>query len=214
MRDKIRNAILVRILDGTYPPGTRLKEMDLARAFNVSQAPVREALRELETLRLVESQRYRGTRVCSIDLEQLREAYELRAEIEEASAKRAMPCAEDDLLQLDAYIRGMREAMAGNDYESYMQNGLNFHRHIVVMSKNRLFLHAWDHLAWDVRARIAARNILPVALYVDERETIVAALRAGDGERAGFLVRRLIERYMAHLAQFETDVSNKAESAA
>jgi DNA-binding GntR family transcriptional regulator len=212
MRDQIRNAILARILDGTYPPGTRLKEMDLARAFNVSQAPIREALRELETLRLLESERYRGTRVCSIDLDQLREAYELRAEIEEAAARRAPPCAEEDLTALEGSIHNMRAAMAEQDIDSMMENALKFHRRLVEMSKNRLFLHAWDHLAWDVRARIAARHIGNILVCDEEREAIVAALRAGDRDRAGMLARRLIEMFLGRLK--ERNIEAGKESAA
>jgi len=48
MRDRIRDVLVSRILDGTYPAGMQLKELTLAREFNVSQAPIREALRELE----------------------------------------------------------------------------------------------------------------------------------------------------------------------
>ena len=63
MRDRIRDVLVARILDGTYPSGLQLKELSLAREFNVSQAPIREALRELEGTGLVTSERYRGTRV-------------------------------------------------------------------------------------------------------------------------------------------------------
>ena len=51
-RDLIRSALLKRISEGVYLPGERLKEMALAREFEVSQAPIREAFRELETLGL------------------------------------------------------------------------------------------------------------------------------------------------------------------
>ena len=40
MRDRIRDVLVERILDGTYPAGTQLKELILAREFNVSQAPI------------------------------------------------------------------------------------------------------------------------------------------------------------------------------
>ena len=53
MRDRIRDVLVARILDGTYPAGMQLKELTLAREFNVSQAPIREALRELEGSGLV-----------------------------------------------------------------------------------------------------------------------------------------------------------------
>ncbi|HXR91715.1 MAG TPA: winged helix-turn-helix domain-containing protein, partial [Steroidobacteraceae bacterium] len=67
MRDQIREVLVARILDGTYPAGTQLKELTLAREFNVSQAPIREALRELEGSGLVTSERFRGTRVRGAD---------------------------------------------------------------------------------------------------------------------------------------------------
>ena len=82
-RNKIRNTVVARILDGTYPPGTRLKELALASEFGVSQAPVREALRELEASGLAVSEPFRGTRVLGADAADLGEAYELKAVIEE-----------------------------------------------------------------------------------------------------------------------------------
>jgi len=92
MRDKIRDVIVTRILDGSYAAGERLIELSLAREFNVSQAPVREALRELEALGLVQSERYRGTRVRKADTRELMEAYEMRAVLEERAAQLAVPC--------------------------------------------------------------------------------------------------------------------------
>jgi Bacterial regulatory proteins, gntR family len=73
MRDRIRDVLVGRILDGTYPAGTQLKELILAREFNVSQTPIREALRELEGSGLVTSERFRGTRVRGADWAEMRE---------------------------------------------------------------------------------------------------------------------------------------------
>jgi DNA-binding GntR family transcriptional regulator len=203
MRDHIRNAIVARILDGSYPPGTRLKEMSLAREFNVSQAPVREALRELEALGLMESERYRGTRVRSIDLDELREAYQLRIAIEEAAARRAPPCPDSDLERLESDLAIMRRAAREHDSDAYMDSAVNFHRHIVQMSGNRLFLRAWEHMAWDIRARIAVQRIGLVGLFTEERKQVIAALREGDGERAGRLLRGILEELLVHLAKMQ-----------
>ncbi len=81
-RDRLRDEIVRRILNGDYEAGAHLKELVLAREFGVSQAPVREALRELEMLGLVVSERYCGTRVLPCGSADLREAYELKAVIE------------------------------------------------------------------------------------------------------------------------------------
>src|SRR5260370_19992403 len=91
MRDRIRDVLVARILDGTYAAGTQLKELSLAREFNVSQTPIREALRELEGSGLVTSERFRGTRVRGADFAEMRESYELRTMLEMRSVKLAAP---------------------------------------------------------------------------------------------------------------------------
>ena len=202
MRDKIRDMIVARILDGTYPAGTHLKEMALANEFKVSQAPVREALRELEALALLESERYCGTRVRGIDLAELREAYELRAEIEDAAARRAVPVANADLDQLDAEVRQMRQFRRENNLEAYMECAVNFHRRIVQLSGNRLYLRAWENMAWDIRARIAVQRIGLASIFDEDRQEIIAALRNGDGARAGKLLRGITEEMLDRLAGY------------
>jgi DNA-binding GntR family transcriptional regulator len=216
MRDHIRNAIVARILDGSAPPGTRLKEMALAHEFNVSQAPVREALRELEALGLLESERYRGTRVRSINLDELREAYELRAAIEEAAARRAVPCDDKDLKRLEADVKLMQRASREEDYDAYMDCAVNFHRHIVQMSGNALYLRAWEHMAWDIRARIAVQRIGLISPFTEERKAIIAALRKGEGDKAGRMLRDIIGELLLRLAQIRRDgeARERAEAAA
>ena len=91
MRDRIRDVLVSRILDGTYPAGMQLKELTLAREFNVSQAPIREALRELEGSGLVLSERYRGTHVRGADLDEMRESYELRTTLEIRAIELGVP---------------------------------------------------------------------------------------------------------------------------
>src|SRR3954453_6284024 len=91
MRDRIRDVLVARILDGTYPAGLQLKELTLAREFNVSQAPIREARRELEGSGLVTSERYRGTHVRGADLDEMRQSYELRATLEVRAVELGVP---------------------------------------------------------------------------------------------------------------------------
>ena len=60
---QVRQTLLTRILDGTYKPGDRLKELVLARELGVSQAPVREAIRHLKAANIVDTIPYCGARV-------------------------------------------------------------------------------------------------------------------------------------------------------
>jgi DNA-binding GntR family transcriptional regulator len=202
-RDKIRDTIVSRILDGSYPPNTHLKELVLAAEFGVSQTPVREALRELEMLGLVTTKQYCGTKVQSLAWADLQEAYELRAVIEERAAQLATPCSSETLQFLaDAVVR-MREAAHRGDADSFATGVVSFHRLIVTESCNRLFLRTWDAQQWEVRTRVTVHlmiesGILPVVAA--NHDEIVETLRQGDGSRAGQLLRRLIERLLLQMA--------------
>jgi DNA-binding GntR family transcriptional regulator len=188
MRDRIRDVLVARILDGTYPAGLQLKELILAREFNVSQAPIREALRELEGTGLVTSERYRGTRVRGADSVEMRESYELRMMMEVHSIERGLPLPPARAEQLQSCITRMSEAVAQGDSEHYIDAALDFHRGLVEMGGNGTFLKLWDSLHWDVRGRIALRRraavgggLAPmVALHV----RLMESLRAADVQRA------------------------------
>lgn len=211
MRDEIRDAIVAKILDGSYPPDTHLKEMALAQEFNVSQAPVREALRELEALGLVQSERYCGTRVRGIDVDELSEAYELRAEIEDAAARRAVPVAKAGLDRLDELLKRMRRLNRERDHDTYMATALDFHRSIVQLSGNRLYLRAWDNMAWDIRARFAAQRLGLLSNFDDERKEVVEALRKGDGKRAGTILRGMLAKLRLRLKESQATASAAGE---
>jgi DNA-binding GntR family transcriptional regulator len=200
MRDQVRNAIVARIVDGVYAPGTRLKELTLAAEFNVSQAPVREALRELAVLGLVESERYRGTRVRAVTAHEMREAYELRARLEEAAAELAVRAGRDALEALQADVDALLDAARRRDLEAYARHNLDFHRRIVALSGNRVLLRVWESLGWDVRSRITLHRIADRTRFLAAAAShgdIVAALRAGDGRKAGRLLREHAESFIA-----------------
>ena len=159
MRDRIREQLVARILDGSYPPGTRLKELVLAEEFGVSQAPIREALRELEATGLLTTERYCGTRVCAADLNALKEAYELRAVLEMRAVELALPLHPEMLSRFKADIRHMRGFARSNARDDYVGAALELHRRLIEACGNRLFLKTWDAFHWDVRARITLRHI-------------------------------------------------------
>src|SRR4051794_41901416 len=112
LRDQIKDAIVERILDGVYGPGERIVEIRVAQEFGVSQAPVREALRELELLRLVVSEPFRGARVREVTAEELAEIYPVRAALEEVAARGAAERMGGDVAGVQAAIDRMRTGAA------------------------------------------------------------------------------------------------------
>ncbi|HKE42980.1 MAG TPA: GntR family transcriptional regulator [Steroidobacteraceae bacterium] len=197
MRDQIRDVLVARILDGKYPAGTQLKELALAREFNVSQAPIREALRELEGSGLVTSERYRGTRVRGADLDEMRESYELRATLEVRAVELAVPCAPEVVTYMENCLRGMTAAVAGGDPEAYIDDALRLHRRLIEASGNRVFVTVWDSLHFDVRGRIALRRMTARGGHgplVEMHAQLLDRIRAEDVAGAKEAVRHLFER--------------------
>jgi DNA-binding GntR family transcriptional regulator len=204
MRDQIRDALVARILDGSYPAGTQLKELTLAREFNVSQAPIREALRELEGSGLVSSERFRGTRVRGADFKEMRESYELRIMLEVRSVALASPCMPQVLSDLEEYLHEMDASLKKDDQERYIDHALRFHRRLVESSGNRTFLSVWDSLLWDVRGRIALRRLAETGKslrpLIAMHRSVIARLRSGDADGAGQRVREILERVSSAFA--------------
>ena len=204
MRDRIRDVLVARILDGTYPSGLQLKELSLAREFNVSQAPIREALRELEGTGLVTSERYRGTRVRGADSVEMRESYELRLMMELRAIERSLPLTPAMIDTLQTCLTGMTDAFARGNSESYIDWALRFHRGIVEGSGNGTFLKLWDSLHWDVRGRIALRRLAArgagLAPLVAMHISLMDSLRAG---RRGAAVEQLTAILQAVSDAFE-----------
>ena len=77
--EQIAERIAEGIIDESYPPGSRLKEVELAKAFGVSRAPVREALRILETQKLVRLTPQKGALVTQLSTDELTELFAIRA---------------------------------------------------------------------------------------------------------------------------------------
>jgi DNA-binding GntR family transcriptional regulator len=198
MRDHIRDVLVVRILDGTYAAGTQLKELSLAREFNVSQAPIREALRELEGSGLVTCERYRGTRVRGADFAEMRESYELRTMLEMRAVVLAAPYKPQLLTDLAEYLREMDAAVKADDPEAYIDNALRFHRRLVESSGNRTFLAVWDSLLWDIRGRIALRRLAEMGKslkpFVSMHKALLGRLRAQDVAGASERVQTVLSR--------------------
>ncbi len=205
MRDDVRDILLRRILDGTYPPGERLVELGLAREFQVSQAPVREALRELEAMGLVHSERYCGTRVREINTRDLIESYQLRALIEEQSVVMAVALPTDFLDEMHLCMHSMTDAMHCGDTARYIAGVTQFHRLIVQQSGNHLFLQTWDNLNVAARAHMMALRMgehLPKLL--NNHQDILQALSSNRHELAAEQLRKLFNQLIQFLSLNQT----------
>jgi DNA-binding GntR family transcriptional regulator len=127
--DQIAAAIRRRIMSGEITIGAQLRQAELAHELGVSRTPVREALRQLQTSGLIEVVPNRGAVVRVPAPWEVREAYEVRAELEGLACERAVSQINDaEVQQLRDVNRGMREALvAGDATEARAQMG----RHVI-----------------------------------------------------------------------------------
>src|SRR4029079_3094606 len=94
--DDIALALEEAIVSGEMPPGSTLRQEDTSAQFQVSGTPVREALRRLAALGLVTFEPNRGVRVRMLSLDEIREAFMVRAELESLATEIATPKMTDD----------------------------------------------------------------------------------------------------------------------
>jgi len=119
----------------------------VAKEFGTSQAPVREALRGLEALGLVDIAPFRGARVRRLDTEELLEAYVVRSTIEVLGARLAMANLTDvDVTALQAIGADMRRAAAAGDGRALAIIDASLHEKIMQLSGNRTLLRVWRSL--------------------------------------------------------------------
>ena len=203
LREQVKELLLERILRGEVQPGGRLVETRIAQELGTSQAPVREALRDLELLRVVESEPFRGARVRAISAEEMAEIYPVRAALEEVAAREAARRLDSETdAALVAELEAMRAAAADGDVHGQVEHDVRFHRLIVEASGNRTLLEVWTSLRVEARTIMTLfKTGLDPAELAEMHQPILDALRTGDPDLAGRTVRDHVEGFRALLLE-------------
>ena len=187
--------ILEAIEAGTYMPGDRLVESELAERLGVSRTPVREALQRLETQAMV-TRDGRSLIVASLDHNQLAELYAVRTELEGLAARLAARHATEEEVRV---LRGMVEEdrkLLGGDPRALSRANKRFHRQIHLASHNRFLVQQLDLVARSM-ALMASTSFAAEgrdSAGIAEHDAIVRAIEAGDGEAAYQALRTHISR--------------------
>lgn len=182
LSEQVKGRLLQAILDGRYPPGARIVETRVARELGTSQAPVREALRDLEALGVVENSPFRGARVRRPSVEELLEAFEVRAVLEGHAARVAIHrISAVDLANLDSLLDQMRQAAEAADPYAEATADAQFHAYILHRAGNATLERVWRTLEPFLRTyiTIVSPGVDRRAL-ADRHVHILDALRSGD----------------------------------
>ncbi len=184
---EIADALEAAILSGEFPPGELLNELELAKRFEVSRTPVREALLNLSASGIVDLVRGKGAVVIGISLDTLFEAYEALAN----SLGFACALAAERMTPLQrAELEHIVEEMAANTTEAsrerYIQLDEMLHDTILEGAKNAILgrqVRACKRRITAVRT-LSMRSHKSVEHIVPELQRVVRAIGAGDAAKA------------------------------
>ena len=211
LRHQIKEAIIERIVAGKLRSGDRLVEMKIAAEFGTSQAPVREALRELEAIGFLSATPHRGAFVRDFWREGLKEFYVVRGALEESATRQAMPMQEADLQKLETELEAMHAAALVQNLDGIAAHSVAFHEIIVKAAQNELLYTVWKSLCIETRTTVtlmaAGDNLLELA---DSHRAIIDTIKSGDVEAACRAAREHqdVFEHLPVLEQGETPIAN------
>ena len=198
--------ILSAIDDGTYRPGDRLVESELAERFGVSRTPVREALQRLETQSML-TRDGRSLIVATLDHIQLAELYTVRTELEALAARLAARHAtREEVRVLGQMVED--DLRVVDDPQALSRANRRFHHQIHLASHNRYLVQQLDivHRTMALMARTSLAAEGRGLRSLSEHREIVEAIASGDADAAEKALRHHIS------TAFETRLMESARA--
>lgn len=198
-----------RILNRDVVPGDKLQQADIAREFNVSTTPVREALRTLSAEGLVAIDTNKGARIRQLQADELIEVLELQMLVEIAAAPAAAARIDDEALE---HAASLHQAIADSDSPTdFSLLNRDFHCALVIPSGrsrsvkmlHQLFNIGMIQLREDIESWPGRRT-----QGVADHQEMLDAMRARDAESYQRAVRRHVEAAIGHLRAITVDDSS------
>lgn len=202
--EKITAMLAERIVDGTYPPGSRLIEALLSREFGLSHGPIRDALRALQHAGLVTILPYRGAVVTDVTVREIKELYQVRAALVGLRARWiAEDPQRDELIQLVKAPIARMQQLAGRDRAEYTRVALMVNRTFTESLSNNWLRSTLASLMLQTSryTRLALASPAHQRYSAKQWQALLDAIESGEGERA--------EKIAATLSQATRDEATK-----
>jgi len=187
LTDQLREAIEAEIVSGAFGPGARLEISALAKKFNVSRTPVREALIQLSSLGFVEIRPHAEMRVTRLTMQGMLDVFEVLADLEALAAELAARRIDDEgreqMLELHT---DCGKAVAGTDPAEFYDQNIRFHEAIHAASRNPFL----EQTIQAIRRRVSLYRRMRVNQRArrqqswNEHAAVVNAIVEGDADRA------------------------------
>ncbi len=194
------------IFSGRYQPGQSLGLREIADNYELDEELVLKIFMEFQTLGMVSLVGNSSAIIRSPDPNEMQEAYQVRAALEEIAGRTAAPLLKGKTTVLQNEQNAMRESVRDGNLDGYAEHDAHFHRAILAASGNDLLLRVWDTLGLDLRIRAAIGKVTKaLPAVVESHQSIVDALEKGRGREAGLLLRNHVETFLEYLRKSESD---------
>lgn len=207
---EVLDALRQRIARQEIPPGSKLREHDLADEFEVPRARIREVFGALESRGLIERIPNRGALVMRLDSAHVFQLYDVREVLEGLCARLATenvpPESWHDLVD---HFRGpMAEYVRDGDFDTYIAGYEHLRQRIVEAARNVVVAHMLDSIYEKTNVVIRRIIILPgrAETGLREHQAVLAAMRRGDAAEAERLKRQNLRSAKATLMRFRNYV--------
>src|SRR5215510_4169278 len=196
--DWVYERLRTRILDGQHKADGRLRLTELAREFQISEMPVREALRMLQRDGLVRMENHRGATVVNLSWEHAAEIVSMRMHLEVLATRDATGRQSSSFEAMGRLLRQMDDDAAAGRADQFSQGNREFHTRLYDPGPN-VALKQEIQVLWDRVWRARAASIFAVdparmAQAQVEHRKILTAVRRGDAQGAA----AAMERHRSH----------------
>ncbi len=204
---EIRDTIQRAILNGELKPGDRVVETRWARELGVSQSPVREAIRELEMMGLIESRPFQGAFVRVMDKTSITETYNVRRGLEAVGIEAAVQKITDqELVELYIVMKEMDQAVKDKNFELFIEKDSLFHEKILEISGNKLLMQLWNQCKIREFTRVSTRiSKIGMEVLAERHTTMYDALVKRDAAAGMMAVDEHFKFLIDQLAQIDAE---------
>ena len=201
-----RTRLARELFSGRYRPGQSLHLDKIAAEHGMDHDSVLLAFAEFQTLGMVTLAGNFSAIVRPPNPKEMKEAYEVRAAIEEIAGRTAAAFLKGKTTDLRNELNAMRAAIHDGNIDACVEHDINFHCVILKASQNEVLVRVWNTLAFDLRIRAVLGRISEnMGEVVESHQPIVDALEKGRGREAGLLLRNHVETFSEYIKKSESD---------
>lgn len=207
VQEDVYQQLFSAIISGRIPPGERLVSHKLAKQMNVSQAPVREALRLLQAAGLVSSPQKKGSLVYELSKENLKEISGLRIMLEvRAGELAALNCDMENLRALETLHQKFILAIKENKIEETIEYNKQFHHTIYAAANMPILLNVikglWDRMSPYVHFLLRIVDSYDIGATIENHEKIIHGIKYRDTAQVRKYLRKDLSESRKQLLKY------------